>query len=82
MNGWATLRDLDQAAGMPKGTAFRAFKQLESSWREGADYRVLRPGRDDAELLALRGSRRLYAASRVGVLLSPGAATAVRDAMA
>lgn len=77
--GWFTLKELDQAAGRPKGSAFRAFKRLEPGWREGTHFEALREG---AELAALRASGRLYAASRVGILLSPAAAAAVREAMA
>jgi hypothetical protein len=76
---WRTLKELDIAAGRPKGAAFRAFKRLEPSWREGAQFRVLRDG---PEFAALRASGRLYAASRVAILLAPDAAAAVRDALA
>ena len=79
---WRTLKELDVAAGRPKGTAFRAFKRLEPGWREGTQFRVLRPGRDAAELDALRADGRLYASSRIGILLSPPAADAVRAALA
>ena len=79
---WHTLKDLDTAAGRPKGAAFRAFKRLEPGWREGRDFRVLRADTDAAELDALRASGRLYAASRVGILLSAPAAAAVRAALA
>ena len=78
---WRTLKELDAAAGRPKGAAFRAFKRLEPSWREGEQFRVLRPERDAAELDALRASGRLYAASRVAILLAPAAAAAVRAAL-
>ena len=76
---WSTLKELDTAAGRPKGTAVRAFKRLEPAWREGAQFRVLRGG---AEFDALRASGRLYATSRVAILLGPEAAAAVRDALA
>ena len=81
MSAWRTLREVDAAAGQPKGAAFRAFKRLEAGWREGEDFRVLRPGRDDAELETLRARGRLYATSRVGILLSPSAAETMRRAL-
>jgi hypothetical protein len=76
--GWLTLKELDQGAGRPKGTAFRAFKRLEPGWREGEQFEALREG---PGLAALRAGGRLYAASRVGILLSPAAAAAVREAL-
>lgn len=81
MSDWRTLKELDAAAGRPKGAAFRAFRRLEPSWREGEQFRVLRPERDAAELDLLRAGGRLYASSRVGILLSPAAAAAVRAAL-
>ena len=81
MSAWRTLREIDAAAGRPKGAAFRAFKRLESGWREGVDFRVLRPERDGAELETLRAGGRLYASSRVAILLSTAAAGALRDAL-
>ena len=79
---WRTLKELDAAAGRPKGSAFRAFKQLEPALREGAQFRVLRPGGDDAEIDALRAAGRVYGASRVVILLGGEAATAVAAALA
>jgi hypothetical protein len=76
--GWLTLKELDRAAGRPKGSAFRAFKRLEPGWREGEHFEALRDG---AELAALHAGGRLYPASRVGILLSPAAAAAVREAI-
>lgn len=79
---WRTLKELDAAAGLPKGSAFRAFKRLEPAWREGVQFRVLRPGRDDAEIGALRAAGRIYGASRVIVLLGDEAASAIGAALA
>ena len=74
MSAWRTLRELDAQAGVPKGTAFRAFKRLSPRWAEGRDYRVLSPAEDAAAIEALRAERRLYAASRVAILVSADAA--------
>jgi hypothetical protein len=79
--GWVTLKELDAGAGCPKGSAFRAFKRLEPSWREGVEFRALRPERDAGEIAALRAAGRAYASSRTVVLLSAAAATAVRAAL-
>ena len=82
MSAWHTLKELDAAAGLPKGSAFRAFKRLEPGLREGDDFRVLRPGADDAEIAALRAAGRLYGASRLAILLEDATARAVRAALA
>jgi hypothetical protein len=79
---WRTLKELDAAAGLPKGSAFRAFKRLEPAWCEGTQFRVLRPGRNDAEIGALRAAGRIYGASRVIVLLGNEAAAAIGAALA
>jgi hypothetical protein len=42
--GWLTLKELDQGAGRPKGSAFRAFKRLEPGWHEGEHFEALRDG--------------------------------------
>jgi hypothetical protein len=80
-SAWRTLKDLDREAGRPKGAAFRAFKRLEPGWREGEQFRVLRPDNDATAIAALRAAGRLYAASRVAILLAPAAAAAVRAAL-
>ena len=69
--GWRTLRELDESAGTPKGTAFRAFKRIEPTLREPLDYRLLRSGEAAAQIGELRGSGRIYDSSRNIVLLSP-----------
>jgi len=78
---WLTLKELDAEAGLPKGSAFRAFKRLEPDLREGEHFHVLRPGADDAQIAALRAAGRLYRASRVAILLEGDAARAVRAAL-
>jgi hypothetical protein len=82
VSGWRTLKDLDAEAGLPKGSAFRAFKRLEPTLREDGRFRVLRPGADDAEIAALRAAGRVYGASRVVILLASETSAAVRAALA
>ncbi|HSW13161.1 MAG TPA: hypothetical protein VLI06_10005 [Solimonas sp.] len=72
---WASFRELDQRTGLPKGSAFRAFKRREPQLQEGQDFRLLRPGRDDAEIDALRQARRVYPNSVNIVLLGDGLTT-------
>ena len=78
MTAWRTLLELDRSLGGPKGTAFRAFKRLEPSWREGHDYRVLDSGNDAAEIETLRAAGRVYRSSRTVILLSERAAATIR----
>jgi hypothetical protein len=75
LQDWRTLRECDEAAGAPKGTAFRAFKAQRARWREGHQY--LRLDRDaDRDLIAqLHHGNRLYASSVHAVLISPEAAS-------
>jgi hypothetical protein len=82
VSGWLTLKQIDAAAGMPKGSAFRAFKRHEPAWREGHHFRVLRPERDGAEIDGLRAAGHVYASSRVVILLGGEAAAVVRAALA
>ena len=64
-----TFRELDEAAGQPKGSAFRAFKRLEPGLREGQDFQLLRPEHDDARIGELRTQQRIYRNSVNIVLL-------------
>lgn len=75
---WVTLKDLDEAAGRPKGSAFRAFKALLGELREGTDFVRLDADRDAPAIAALKASNRLYASSIHAVLLSGAAAGRVR----
>lgn len=74
-----TLRELDEAAGLAKGSAFRAFKRL--ALQEGRDFRQLDPVRDETEIVALRGGNRVYLGTVAPVLLQPGAASRVLEIM-
>lgn len=77
---WLTLRELDQALGAAKGTAFRAFKRLESGFAMGIDYCLLDPATPSPLVEELRHGQRLYASSLRVLLLSPEAAARVLDA--
>ncbi len=80
--GWLSMRDLDDAAGLPKGTAFRAFKRLLGGLEEGRDFVVLDLQAAQALVAALIDGDRLYRSSVHPVLLAPAAAAQVRMAMA
>lgn len=75
----ATFRELDQRFGLPKGSAFRAFKRLALT--EGRDFRLLRAGPDSDEIEELRRAGRIYAASVNVVLLTPAATDRLREAL-
>ena len=74
----ATLRQLDQWADAPKGTAFRAFKRCRAGLVEGRDFFV-EPidAPSDAPAAALierlRADGKLYSSSHVAILLSRAA---------
>ena len=61
-----TLCEIDTAHGWSKGNAFRLFKRLAESAREGQDYWVFPP--HSSEFTALRA--RLYPGSQRAILLS------------
>ncbi|HEX4895529.1 MAG TPA: hypothetical protein VFV11_04285 [Solimonas sp.] len=76
-HGWQTLRELDLRLGAAKGTAFRAFRRLESRYAEGSDYVLLDASHSPELLAALRAADRLYRSSPRPLLLSPALADAV-----
>ena len=65
-----TFKELDGLHQRPKGTAFRAFKRLEQSLREGEHYHYLDAQSHGAEIAQLRETGRIYAASINVVLLT------------
>ncbi len=70
-----TLRQVDTMNGVPKGTTFRAFKQIEPDLIEGQDFFVINlhsPGDEEAVTLIrhLNETQALYASSQVAVLIS------------
>lgn len=76
--GGRTLREIDEALGLPKGSAFRAFKRLAGAWREGRDYRVIDAAREPAAAQALREAGRAYAGSLRLIVLDTAAAERVQ----
>lgn len=79
--GWATLHEIDRAAGAAKGAAFRAFKRSLAQWREGPDYVVLDATRHRAQIDALRAQGRVYASSVNIVMVAPALAASLRAAL-
>ena len=79
--GWRTMRELDEAAGLPKGAAFRAFKALLGALNEGADFVVLDHQTAQALAATLIAEGRLYRSSVNPVLLAPAAAARVQSTM-
>lgn len=76
-----TFREIDAALGLPKGSAFRAFKRLRETLAEGRDFQVLYHDADAARIEALRTAGRIYPGTVNAVLLSSGAAARVRQAL-
>ena len=68
-----SLKEIDQARGDTKGTAFLAFKQLKDSFDEGRDFLYLSADQDAREIERLRSSGRIYETTINPVLLTePG----------
>lgn len=78
---WLTLREIDVAAGLAKGHAFRRFKQLAAQREEGVDYRVLDHRQAASEIETLRTQGRIHGNSVNVVLLAPGFAASVLEAL-
>ena len=68
---WLSVREIDTAAGVSKGTAFRRFKSLEAALVEGRDYVVLHAEHDREAISELRSRERIYASSVNVLLLDP-----------
>jgi hypothetical protein len=79
---WRSLRELDESAGLAKGSAFRAFKSLLGELREGEDFLVLDHQSHAALASQLHGEGRLYRSSVHPVLLAPGASARVAERLA
>lgn len=76
---WRSLREIDESAGLAKGSAFRAFKALLGAFREGDDFIVLDHQTHAALASRLHGEGRLYRSSVHPVLLAPAAAQRVTE---
>lgn len=75
------MRELDESTGLPKGSAFRAFKAQVQALDEGRDYVVLDPRSEQGLAASAAIRERLYRSSVAAVLLAPSAAARVRAAM-
>lgn len=67
---FTSLKELDKTWAVPKGTAFRAFKQALATLVEEQDFTRLDAKHNHAEIETLRASGRIYAGSVNVVLLS------------
>jgi hypothetical protein len=76
-----SLRQLDEDGRRPKGSAFRAFRRIESELREGIDFIVLHHADDRKLIDELRAAHRIYASTLNLVLLSETGAQAVTAQM-
>ena len=65
---WYTVREIDELHDLPKGSAFRCFKDVEPFLEEGEDYKVLHNERDRNTIEAMRSDERIYANS-VNIIL-------------
>lgn len=74
-----SFKEIDQERNNTKGTAFRAFKQLEDSFDEGRDFYYLNASEDTAEIEDLRAAGRIYATTVNAVLLSEAGYAAMID---
>ncbi len=74
-----SLKEIDQARGDNKGTAFLAFKQLKESFDEGRDFHYLSAAEDGAEIEKLRSADRIYATTVNAILLTENGYSAVVD---
>lgn len=74
-----SLKEVDEARGSAKGTAFMAFKQLREGFDEGRDFYYLNGEQDGPEIETLRSKGRLYENSINAVLLTESGYWAVMD---
>lgn len=79
---WRSLREIDLAAGRPKGSGFRLFKRMNTQWQEGRDFIVLHHEHDADAIAQLRDRARIYAGSVNVVLLHPATAETLLAALA
>ena len=75
--GFKTFKELDLAHGLPKGSAFRAFKCLADSLVEGRDFYCCDVRLEGDAYDQLSASGRVYAGTVNGVLLAPAAQAAI-----
>lgn len=74
-----SLKEIDEARGAKKGTAFLAFKQLKESFDEGRDFYYLSSIQDSREIEQLRSSGRIYETTVNAILFTEGGYQSVID---
>ena len=74
---YRTFRELDEAHGRARGTAFRAFKALGARLVEGRDFHCCDSRVDELLFQVLHDSGRLHPGTVNGVLLGPAAQAAI-----
>ena len=77
-----TFAELDRATGLPKGSAFRAFKSLLPALVEGQDYHCCDCRLDDDCCAEWIASGRFYRGTVNAVVFSDSGVAAVRAALA
>ncbi|OOG22937.1 hypothetical protein B1C78_13210 [Thioalkalivibrio denitrificans] len=75
---WHTVREIDEAGGQPKGSAFRCFKRLAGNLVEGRDFVVLDAARDAERIRRLKQEGRLYESTVNALMLSQDTARRIR----
>ena len=65
-----TFKQLDELHQLPKGSAFRAFKQLRPQWVEGEHFYCVDSRHQPDVFAELQRSGRLYASTVNAVLIS------------
>lgn len=73
-----TLREIDERHGLPKGSAFRAFKRLLGTLRENVDFTLLPARSAGSEIERLRRAGRIYRSSVNVVVLAESGVERVR----
>ena len=76
-----TLREIDERHGLPKGSAFRAFKRLRGALREDVDFTLLSAPSARSEIERLRRAGRIYRSSVNVVVLAESGVALVRAAL-
>lgn len=74
-----SLKEIDLSLGAPKGTTFRAFKQLQDGFDEGHDFYYLSNDQDGDEIERLRQSERVYATTINALLFTQAGYDALID---
>lgn len=65
-----SLKEIDESRDAPKGTAFRAFKQLLEGFDEGSDFFYYSAHEDGDEIESLRATGRIYETTVNAVLFT------------